>query len=117
MASAMRKLQIARRMTADFKALTGDTADNIKGADKVGPKTAAQLVNEFGSLEEIIARAEEIRKPSIRESIKQNAERLKKNYQLIWLEGVDALPFGLEEMEYHYSGVTTNEVLKGIGLK
>jgi hypothetical protein len=41
---------------ADFKSLTGDTADNIKGADKVGPKTAAQLVNEFGSLEEILAK-------------------------------------------------------------
>ena len=102
---------------ADFKSLTGDTADNIKGADKVGPKTAAQLVNEFGSLEEVIARAEEIKKPSVRESIKQNAERLRKNYQLIELNGVEHLPFDLEQMEYHYSGVTTNEVLKGIGLK
>ena len=51
------KFGIIPERYADFKSLTGDTADNIKGADKVGPKTAAQLVNEFGSLEEVIARA------------------------------------------------------------
>lgn len=36
---------------ADFKSLTGDTADIIKGVDKIGQKTAAALVNEFGTLE------------------------------------------------------------------
>ncbi len=111
------KLGVAPERYADFKSLTGDTADNIKGADKVGPKTAAQLVMEFGSLEEIIARAGEIKKPSIRESVARNAERLRKNYQLIKLDGAAELPFRLEKMEYHYNGVTTNEVLKGIGLK
>lgn len=102
---------------ADFKSLTGDTADNIKGADKVGPKTAARLVNEFGSLEEIFTRAEEIKKPSIRESVKQNAERLRKNYRLIKLDGVEDLPFAMEEMSWNDNGVTTTEVLRGIGLK
>ena len=111
------KFGIIPERYADFKSLTGDTADNIKGADKVGPKTAAQLVNEFGSLEEVIARAEEIKKPSVRESIKQNAERLRKNYRLIKLTGAEVLPFVLNEMEWEDSGITTNEVLKGIGLK
>ena len=111
------KLGILPERYADFKSLTGDTADNIKGAEKVGPKTAAGLVNEFGSLEEIIAHAEEIKKPSIRESIRKNAERLRINYQLIKLEGAENLPFTLEKLEYCYNGVTTNEVLKGIGLK
>lgn len=111
------KLGVTPERYADFKSLTGDTADNIKGADKVGPKTAAQLVKEFGSLEEIIARAGEIKKPSIRESVKQSAERLRKNYQLIKLDGVEELPFGLEEMAWKDSGITTTEVLRGIGLK
>ena len=111
------KFGIIPERYADFKSLTGDTADNIKGADKVGPKTAAQLVNEFGSLEEVIVRAEEIKKPSVRESIKQNAERLRKNYRLIKLTGAEVLPFVLNEMEWEDSGITTNEVLKGIGLK
>ncbi|MBQ7864114.1 MAG: flap endonuclease [Lachnospiraceae bacterium] len=111
------KFGIIPERYADFKSLTGDTADNIKGADKVGPKTAAQLVNDFGSLEEILARAEVIKKPSVRESVKQNAERLRKNYRLIKLTGVENLPFALNEMRWEDSGITTNEVLKGIGLK
>ena len=111
------KLGVASERYADFKALTGDAADNIKGADKVGLKTAAQLVNEFGGLEEILARAEEIKKPSVRESIRRDAERLRKNFRLIKLDGVEDLPFMLEEMAWTDSGVTTTEVLKGIGVK
>lgn len=111
------KFGIKPERYADFKSLTGDTADNIKGADKVGPKTAAQLVNEFGSLEEILNHAEEIKKPSVRESVLRDAERLRKNYRLIKLDGVEKLPFELEEMAWEDSGITTTEVLKGIGLK
>jgi len=111
------KFGIEPSQYADFKALTGDTADNIKGADKVGPKTAAQLIKEFDTLENVIDRAEEIKKPSIRESVLRNAERLQKNHQLIKLEGAVELPFEPAEMEYRYNGVTTNEVLKAIGLK
>ena len=113
----MEKFGIIPKRYADFKSLTGDTADNIKGADKVGPKTAAQLVNEFGGLEDILARAEEIKKPSVRESLLRNAERLRKNYQLIKLEGTEKIPFTLEGMEWKDNGITTTEVLKGIGLK
>lgn len=102
---------------AAFKSLTGDAADNIKGVDKVGPKTAARLLQEFGSLEELLARAEEIKKPSIRETVKNSSERLQKNYQLIQLAGVEMLPFTLEELQWTDTGYTTNEVLKGIGLK
>jgi len=111
------KFGIEPRQYAEFKSLTGDTADNIKGVDKVGPKTAAQLMNEFGSLEELIARAEEIKKPSVRKSVQESAERIRKNYRLIRLDGVENLPFEIEEMKWEDRGVSTTEVLKGIGVK
>lgn len=102
---------------ADFKSLTGDASDNIKGADKIGPKTASMLLCEFGNLENVLSNAETIKKPSIRESIIRNADRLRTNYKLIKLEGAVPLPFTMEELPYQYDGVTTNEVLKGIGVK
>lgn len=111
------KLGIRPEQYADFKSLTGDTADNIRGADKVGPKTAAWLLQEFGSLENIIARAQEITKPSIRASIAQNAERLRKNYKLIHLTGDAPVPFLPEELAYQYDGTTTTQVLTAIGLR
>lgn len=111
------KFGITPMQYADFKSLTGDNADNIKGADKVGLKTAAFLLNEFGTLENILANADHIRKLSIRESIIQNAERLRTNYQIIKLGNTAPLPFTLPELAYAYSGISTYDVLKGIGLK
>ncbi|MBE6780593.1 MAG: flap endonuclease [Ruminococcaceae bacterium] len=102
---------------ADYKSLTGDTADNIKGADKIGPKTAAVLVNQFGGVENIIANAEKITRPSIKASVIENTERIRLNYKLIKLCDCADLPFCLEELQYTYNGTTTNEVLIGIGLK
>lgn len=111
------KFGIVPSQYAAFKSLTGDAADNIKGVEKVGPKTATWLLQEFGSLEELLDRAEEIKKPSIREAVKSSKECLQKNYQLIKLAGAEALPFALEELRWTDAGQTTNEVLKGIGLK
>ena len=111
------KLGIAPERYADFKSLTGDTADNIKGADKVGPKTAAWLLREFGDLEQVIARAQEISKPSIRTSILKNAQRLRTNYKLICLTGEAEIPFELEKLAYRYDGITTTQVLTAIGVR
>ena len=58
----------------DLKALMGDTADNIPGVPKVGEKTAAGLMEEYGSLENIYAHVEEISKKSIRESLMANRD-------------------------------------------
>lgn len=102
---------------ADFKSFTGDAADHIKGADKIGPKTAAFLLGEFGTLENVLANAESIKKPSVRQSVLRNAERLKVNYELIKLGNTAPLPFMLQELAYRHAPVTTNGVLKGIGLK
>lgn len=114
----MDKFGIAPAQYADFKSLVGDTADNIKGAEKVGIKTAAMLLEEFGTFENIIANVENIKKTSVKESIIRNAEKLRLNYLIIRLgEYSKLLPFGKQELEYCYVKITTNEVLKGIGLK
>lgn len=111
------KLDIQPSQYADFKSMTGDTADNIKGATGVGPKTAAQLLQEFGSLENILENAERIKKPSVRASILKHSEHLQINYQLIKLENRGKLPFKVSELAWCDPGFTTNEVLVQIGLK
>lgn len=110
------KLGIRPEQYADFKSLTGDSADNIKGAPLVGPKTAADLLRRFGTLENIISGAEDITKPSIRRSVIESAQRLRDNYRLIKLNYTSSLPFSLDDIVYQYNGITTNEVLKAIGL-
>lgn len=115
--SLQEKFGIKPEQYADFKSMTGDKADNIVGADKIGPKTASALLQEFGTLTSILENAESIKKNVVRESIIKNRERLLLNLKLIKLEGDFKLPFDLAEMKYSYNGITTTEVLRGIGLK
>lgn len=110
------KFGIKPEQYADFKSMTGDASDNIKGADKVGSKTAACLLNRFGTLDNILANAESIEKPSIRDSIIRNTDRLRTNYRIIKLDNTARLPFVLNELAYNFIEVTTTDVLKGIGL-
>ena len=111
------KLGIGPEQYAAFKALTGDTADNIRGIEKIGPKTAAELMNQFGDLQALLAGASEIRKPSVRESVLRNLERIRKNDALIRLIGEVPLPFEVEALRWQDCGMTTTQVLQKIGVK
>lgn len=111
------KLGIEPSQYADFKSLTGDASDNIRGADKVGPKTAAALMQQFGSLQNLLENVGDIAKPSVKASIQANKERLLRNQKLIRLEQKYAAPFTLDEMRFTYDGQTSNQVLTAIGVK
>ena len=110
------KFDIAPEVYADFKSLVGDAADNIKGAQGIGPKTASTLLKQFGSLEEVLKRTVEIEKKKVRESIEKDKERLWINYEIIKLNDKAKLPFDLEELQYNKPEQKTNAVMQGIGL-
>ena len=113
----LEKFGIKAAQYADFKSLTGDSADNISGVPGVGPKTAAQLLNAFGSLDGILANIGQIEKPSVRRGVEENADRLRVNYRLIKLDGAQTLPFAAEDMRWIDRGQTTTQILQAIGLK
>lgn len=101
---------------ADFKCLTGDSADNIGGVKGVGPKTAAELINEWGSLENIIANAQNIKKPSVSEAVKSSGELLMKNRKLIKLLPIAPIPYKIQDLSYCLPEVSTVKLLKDIGI-
>ncbi len=55
------KFGVAPNRVVDVQALAGDSVDNVPGAPGIGIKTAAQLIQEYGSLEELLDRADEIK--------------------------------------------------------
>ena len=65
----------------DFVALKGEIADNLPGVPGVGDKTAAQLINKYGDIEQVIAHAEELT-PKLREAIKNHAGQVRINKEL-----------------------------------
>ena len=111
------KLGIEPEQYAAYKSLTGDTADNIRGVPKIGPKTAAALMTQFGDLENLLANAQQISKPSVREAVLENIPRIRKNYELIRLDGAAQLPFDLPQLLWKGTDLTTTGVLQTIGLK
>lgn len=101
---------------AAFKSLTGDQADNIRGADKIGPKTAAALITQFGDLETMLQNPDRISKPSIRESVIRNIQRIRTNHFLIKLSGTEELPFPVDALAFRDSIATSVQVLKELGI-
>ncbi len=69
----------------DYLALMGDKSDNIPGVPKVGPKTAVKWLNEYGSLEEIMANADKF-KGKIGENLRESLEFLPLSYELVTIK-------------------------------
>jgi len=84
-AGVVEKFGVPPERIADYLALVGDTADNIPGIEGVGPKTAAKWLGECGGLEDVIARAGELRPERFRPVVAAEAERLRLNRRLTTL--------------------------------
>ena len=73
---------------ADWLALMGDAVDNIPGVPGVGPKTAAQLLKQFGSVEVLLARLDEVKSERLRTALRLAAENVRRNLELVRLHEV-----------------------------
>ncbi len=94
------KYGVGPERVRDFLALIGDSSDNIAGVPGVGPKTAAQLLAQFGSLEALLARADEIDKPKLRQAVKDNAAAVRLAYRLVGLDDDVAIELDVERLRY-----------------
>ena len=83
----------------DVQALAGDSVDNVPGAPGIGVKTAALLINDFGSLEELLDRAEEIKQPKRRETLIDKREQIELSKKLVMLDTQTPLGFTLDDLE------------------
>ncbi|HXG26087.1 MAG TPA: DNA polymerase I [Candidatus Binatia bacterium] len=78
----------------DYKALKGDPTDNIPGVPGVGEKTAAKLVAEFGTLDALYARLDEVKPEKLREKLKEHRDAVFMGRELTTI--VRDLPIGLD---------------------
>ena len=85
----------------DLQAMTGDSTDNVPGIPGIGPKTAAQLLEEFGDLDTLLARAGEIKQQKRRENILANAELARLSRQLVMLKTDTPIDVPLEDFGLH----------------
>ncbi|AVW93151.1 DNA polymerase I [Celeribacter baekdonensis] len=93
------KFGVGPERVVDVQALAGDSVDNVPGAPGIGIKTAALLINEYGDLETLLARAEEIKQPKRRQALIDNVDQIRVSRDLVKLDCDMELDFSLDSLE------------------
>ena len=93
------KFGVPPERVVDVQALAGDSVDNVPGAPGIGIKTAALLINEYGDLDTLLARAEEIKQPKRRETLIEKADQIRMSRSLVQLKEDTPLDFTLDDLE------------------
>jgi DNA polymerase-1 len=92
------KFGVPPEKVVDVQALCGDSVDNVPGAPGIGIKTAAQLINEYGDLDTLLARAGEIKQPKRRETLINFADQIRLSRQLVQLDCDTPLPAPIDDL-------------------
>jgi DNA polymerase-1 len=95
----MEKFGVGPDKVIDVQSLAGDSVDNVPGAPGIGLKTAALLINEYGDLDTLLARAGEIKQPKRREALVDNAEKIRISRELVTLKADTPLDVTLDQLE------------------
>ena len=95
------KFGVPPEKVIEAQALIGDSTDNVPGVPGIGPKTAAQLLQEFGDLETLLARAGEIKQEKRRQALIDNAELARISKKLVTLDDKVNLEVPLADLAVH----------------
>ena len=95
------KFGVPPQKVVEVQALAGDSTDNVPGVPGIGIKTAAQLIVEYGDLEQLLKRAGEIKQPKRREALIENAEKARISRQLVLLDDKVDLEVPLDDLAVH----------------
>src|SRR5437899_10405790 len=95
------KFGVPPEKVVEVQALAGDSTDNVPGVPGIGVKTAAQLIIEYGDLEQLLFRAGEIKQPKRREALIENAEKARISRQLVLLDDKVDLEVPVDDLAVH----------------
>ena len=107
-AATREKLGVAPSQVRDYLSLTGDSSDNIPGVPSVGPKTAAELINTYGSLDGIYAALPELKKKALKQKLEEHRALAYLSRELVTLKDDFELPF--DESALRYGGWQENRL-------
>ena len=96
--AVVEKFGVNPELVVDVQALAGDSVDNVPGAPGIGVKTAAELINIFGTLENLLDNAHEIKQPKRRETLINFADQIRISKQLVKLDCAMKLDFAIDDL-------------------
>jgi DNA polymerase-1 len=98
-AEVREKFGVGPDKVVDVQALCGDSTDNVPGVPGIGVKTASELINTYGDLETLLARATEIKQPKRREALIENVAKARLSKELVKLDDSVPLPCPLSALK------------------
>jgi DNA polymerase-1 len=114
----LEKFGVPPEKVGDVLALMGDSVDNVPGVPGIGPKTASQLIQQFGDLETVLASTDQITKPKLKQSLIDHAPNARLSRELVRLVCDANLPEPLEALEIkHIPPDPLREFLEDQGFK
>jgi len=115
-AEVIEKFGVSPNKVIEVQALAGDTSDNIPGVPGIGIKTAAELINAYGDLENLLNHVNEIKQPKRREALTEHAEKARISRQLVTLRFDSPLPLALADLKVRtIEPITLNTFLRAQG--
>lgn len=99
LADSLAKFGVPPRLAADAQGLIGDSSDNIPGVPGIGPKKAGALLEQFGSLEAVLANADMVQQKGMRAALKAYADQARLSHELATLDSAVPLPVSLKALE------------------
>ncbi len=93
------KFGVTPDKVVDIQALAGDSVDNVPGVPGIGVKTAAELINQYGDLEGLLANLDRIKQPKRRETLQNNIENARISKRLVILDDNVPVPVPLEHLK------------------
>ena len=92
------KFGVMPNRVIDVQSLAGDSTDNVPGVPGIGIKTAAELINTYDNLDNLLAKADEIKQPKRRENLLNFAEQARISRDLVSLRDDAPMPLGIDEL-------------------
>lgn len=96
------KFAVRPTQVRDLLALTGDTSDNVPGVPGVGPKTASDLLAQFGTIDAMYARLDEVARPKLRDSLREHEADARTSQKLVTLDA--EAPIAWDEARLTWGG-------------
>ena len=112
-AAVSQKYGVEPRQVADFKGLVGDVSDNIPGVPNIGPVTAAKLLRQFGTIEQIYAHIDEVTPPKLQALLRQNEAIARQSKELATIVIQAPVTLNLDDCQVsHYDRHRVTELFR-----
>ena len=98
-AEVMEKFGVTPDKMIDVQALIGDSTDNVPGVPGIGPKGAAQLINEFGDLDSVLAAAPAMKASKRRDNLIEHADKARLSRELVTLRTDTPMPLPVDQLQ------------------